>query len=51
MKINLVSSAVDGFFGSFKLAAMIVIALVGVISVFINGDGVPDQPPQSRLHQ
>ena len=52
MKNDLVQSAVDGFFGSFKLVATIVMALVGVISGFINGNSGTDQEsPHSKLHQ
>lgn len=51
MKNDLVQSAADGFFGSFKLVAMIVVALVAVISGFINGDhGTDQESPQSKLH-
>ena len=51
MKNELVKSAVDGFIGSFKLAAMIVTALVAVISGFVNGDVGSDQHPDSKIHQ
>lgn len=51
MKNDLVRSARDGFIGSFRLAAMIVFALVSVISCFVNGDGIPDQHQHSKFHQ
>ena len=51
MKNELVKSAAEGFIGSFKLAATIVMALVAVISVFVNGDVGADQHPQSKIHQ
>jgi hypothetical protein len=47
MKNELFKSASDGFFGSFKLAAMLVIALVAVISGFINGEPEVENHPQS----
>lgn len=51
MKNDLVRSAVDGFLGSFKLAAMIVVAIVGVLTGFVNEGKVHDhQPPNSKLH-
>ena len=51
MKNELVKSAAEGFIGSFKLAAMIVMALVAVISGFVNGNVGADQHPQSKIHQ
>jgi uncharacterized membrane protein YraQ (UPF0718 family) len=51
MKNDLVRSAVDGFLGSFKLAAMIVVAIASALSVFVNEGKVHDhQPSNSKLH-
>ena len=41
MKNDLFASASDGFFGSFKLAAMIVAAIVAVFYGFVNGEAMP----------
>jgi hypothetical protein len=54
MDRGFVRSARDGFVGSFRLAAMMILALVAVVSGFIdgNGDGSGEarQGPQSRFH-
>jgi len=52
MKNDLVHSAVEGFVGSFKLAAMIVVAVVGVLSGFVNDGRINNQnATDSKLHQ
>jgi hypothetical protein len=41
------TSFLDGFYGSFKLAAAIVLAVIGVASAFVNG-GLNSHEHQKR---
>jgi hypothetical protein len=50
MDQELVRSAREGFVGSFRLAAMMILAVVAVVSGFING-GDARQGPSSRFHR
>jgi hypothetical protein len=51
MSNDFFQSASEGFVGSFKLAAMLVIALVAVISGFVNGEMDSESHAKSELHQ
>jgi hypothetical protein len=50
MKKELMNSAAEGFIGSFKLAAMIVLAITGVMSGFVHQGHTTDNQASSKFH-